>query len=223
MNIDIEQTLDGADEDMRAFVASLRAAPQARVRDGFTADVLASVRAVRMRGAFVWKSRAAMALSLAACLAICLVLGVLFVRQEGTSCPAAGLAACQRADGTFSGSSASAYVQAFAVTALAKGPMVRTTTLGSAVDALVRSQNAAGGWENDEVSARNVLALRTAVDAGVGGARAAYKRGLRYLHARGISELTMQDLVREAHVVQARLGVRGDVGLTRCAALCAAL
>ena len=42
MNEDIERALNGSDADLRAFVASLRAAPQARVRDGFAADVMAA-------------------------------------------------------------------------------------------------------------------------------------------------------------------------------------
>jgi len=45
MNADMEMALNGSNADMRAFVAFLRAAPQARVRDGFSADVMSAVEA----------------------------------------------------------------------------------------------------------------------------------------------------------------------------------
>ena len=42
MNADLDRSLNGSDADLRAFVASLRAAPQARVREGFAVAVMSA-------------------------------------------------------------------------------------------------------------------------------------------------------------------------------------
>ena len=52
MNADLEMALNGSDADLRAFVSSLRAAPQARVRDGFAAGVMSAVEADARRAAW---------------------------------------------------------------------------------------------------------------------------------------------------------------------------
>ena len=124
---DIVRALEGSDAEMRAFVASLRAAPQARTAEGFTADVMAAVRAgeaERARRPF-WSAltRLAAALPVAAGLALLFAVGSVFQRPA-PAWTTARLVACQRPDGTFTASSAAPYVQAFAVTVLAKDPTV---------------------------------------------------------------------------------------------------
>ena len=124
MNEDIERALNGSDADLRAFVASLRAAPQARVRDGFAADVIAAVEAEARRGAFARSLRGllrpAALFPLAACLVALLAVASIFFRPV-PKFSLEKLVACQRADGSFSSSTAAPYVQAYAVTVLAKG------------------------------------------------------------------------------------------------------
>lgn len=227
MNEDLERALEESDAEMRDFVAALRAAPQARVSDGFASDVMASVRAERARGPlravfrrFDWAS------ALPAAAALALLLGAAAVFLQRPAEPAwstARLVACQRADGTFSATSAASYAQAFAVTALARDPAAHAAALDSAVGALVRGQNVEGGWGNADLSARNVVALRQAAEAGVDGARRAYRRGLRYLRLNGIVERSASDLVREAKDALARLDAASDRGLACSVALCSAL
>jgi len=223
MNEDIERALNGSDADLRAFVASLRAAPQARVRDGFAAGVMAAVEADARRSAFVRSLRGllrpAALFPLAACLVAMLAFASLFFRPvPGIS--RERLVSCQRADGSFSSSTAAPYVQAFAVTVLAKDPAANRTALEQAVGALVRTQNEEGGWANARLSARNVAALAAASEAGVDAAVRAYRRGRRYLRMHGIGEMTAADLSRDAREAEARmLGV--DSGLACSIALAA--
>ena len=120
---------------------------------------------------------------------------------------------CQRPDGSFSDSSAAPYVQAFAVTGLAKAPSSDRAALDRAVDALVRTQKADGGWGNAALSARNVTALAQAEAAGVSRAREARRRGLRYLRIHGIGEISAADLAREAKEALSRLKGSNDAGL----------
>ncbi len=223
---DIVRALEGADAEMRAFAASLRAAPQARTAAGFTAGVMAAVRAGeagRARRPF-WGAlpRLAAALPVAAGLALLFAAGSVFQRPA-PAWTTARLVACQRPDGTFTASSAAPYVQAFAVTVLAKDPAAAPRALDSAVAALVREQNADGGWANPALSARNVAALDQAARAGSAPALRAYRRGMRYLRTHGIGEVTLADLVREAKAMASRLGPAPDDGLACSVARCAAL
>lgn len=219
----IVRALEGSDAEMRAFVASLRAAPQARTAEGFTADVMAAVRAeeAAARRPF-WSvlTRLAAALPIAAGLALLFAAGSVFLRPA-PAWTTARLVAFQRPDGTFTASSAAPYVQAFAVTVLAKDPTVAPRALDSAVAALVREQNAEGGWANPSLSARNVAALDQAARAGSAHALQAYRRGMRYLRAHGIGEISLADLVREAKAMSARLEPSSDDGLACSVALCA--
>lgn len=221
---DIVRALEGSDAEMRAFVASLRAAPQARTAEGFTADVMAAVRAGEAERARrpLWSvlTRLAAALPVAAGLALLFAVGSVFQRPV-PAWTTARLVACQRPDGTFTASSAAPYVQAFAVTVLAKDPTVAPRALDSAVAALVREQNAEGGWANPSLSARNVVALGQAAAAGSVHALQAYRRGMRYLRTHGIGEISLADLVREAKAVSTRLGPSPDDGLACSVALCA--
>jgi hypothetical protein len=213
MNRDLE-ALTGADPALRALAARLQAGPQARLPDGFALRVHGAIASAerRRRRPVVWSAAAGLMVLLAA--------GTLLCRPQRPG-GAADLVACQRADGSFSASTAAPYVQAFAVMALARCPGVDRQALTQAVDVLVRTQNAGGGWANDRVSAYNVAALEEAAAAGVPSAGTAYKRGARYLTRHGIPTVTREGLVRIA-----RAAVRQpipDDGLARCLASAAQL
>lgn len=216
---------EGLDAEMAAFVAALRAAPQAQASAGFTGDVMAAVRAAEARplpGGLFWRglSRLAAVLPIAAGLALVCALVSALLRPAAAG-GAARLVAYQRPDGTFTASSAAPYVQAFAVTVLARDPSAAPRALDAAVEALVREQNAEGGWANPLLSARNVAALGQAAAAGSACARRAHRKGLRYLRRAGIRALSGKDLAREAHALAARLGASADGGLACSVALCA--
>ena len=221
MNEDIEMALNGSDADMRAFVASLRAAPQARVREGFAAGVMAAVAAESRRAFLRRWFRPSAIFPLAACLVAMLALASLFSRPVPTF-SMEKLMSCQRSDGSFSSSTAAPYVQAFAVTVLAKDPSADRAALEQAVGALVRTQNEEGGWANARLSARNVAALAAATKAGVGMAVPAYRRGRRYLRMHGIGEMTAADLTRDAREAAGRLP-SADAGLACSVALASRL
>ena len=225
MNEDIERALNGSDADLRAFVASLRAAPQARVRNSFAAGVMAAVEAEARRGALARSLRGllrpAVLFPLAACLVALLAVSSIFFRPV-PKFSLEKLVACQRADGSFSSSTAAPYVQAYAVTALAKDPSADRVALQQAVVALVREQNAEGGWANASLSARNVAALAAASEAGVEVAVRAYRRGVRYLRMHGIGEMSAADLSRDARSAAARLSA-SDLGVACSVALAARL
>ena len=221
MNADLEKALNGSDADLRAFVASLRAAPQARVRVGFAADVMAAVEADVRRASLRGLFRPAVLFPLAACLVALLAVASLFFRPvPGVS--RERLVSCQRSDGSFSSSTAAPYVQAFAVTVLAKDPTANRSALEQAVGALVRTQNEEGGWANARLSAQNVAALAAATKAGVDMAVPAYRRGRRYLRMHGIGEMTAADMARDAQEAIRRLS-DADAGLACSVTLAARL
>ena len=225
MNADLERDLLKAGDGLGDVVAVLRRAPQAHVAPGFAARVRSHLP---HKGGFVRVRSRWLLPSVLLAVAASLVCAFVFVslldrpavpqrepamhvassQQGGDS-----FSACQRADGSFSSSSAAPYVQAFAVTALAKDPSANRAALDRAVDALVRTQGADGGWGNAALSARNVTALAQAEAAGVVRAHAARRRGLRYLRMHGIGELSASDLVREAKDAFARLDKSCDAGL----------
>jgi len=132
------------------------------------------------------------------------------------------LVSCQRADGSFSSSTAAPYVQAFAVTVLSRDPASNRTALEQAVGALVRTQNEEGGWANARLSAQNVAALAAATRAGVDMAMPAYRRGRRYLRMHGIIEMTAADMAHAAREATARLP-DADAGLACSVTLAARL
>ncbi len=224
MNPDVEDLLAAEGAEMRAFAARLKAASQVGASPDFTTGVMAAIRSERMRSArlFGWLPCRAAALSIAASVVVLLALGVVCLRRPQTVWTTAVLVSCQRADGTFSNSSAAPYVQAFAVTALVKDSSSASGLLGSAVDAIVRDQDAEGGWANPSLSARNVVALRQAAEAGVARAARAYRRGRRYLQTHGIGELSVNDLMREAKDALTRIDASTDRGLACSVALCVA-
>ena len=192
MNEDIERALNGSDADLRAFVASLRGL-----------------------------LRPAALFPLAACLVALLAVASIFFRPVPRF-SLEKLVACQRADGSFSSSTAAPYVQAYAVTVLAKDPSADRAALQQAVAALVREQNADGGWASAGLSARNVAALAAASEAGVDAAVRAYRRGVRYLRMHGIGEMSAADLSRDARSAAARLPA-SDLGIACSVALAARL
>ena len=216
MNCDLEGELAGCAE-MRAFAESLRAAPQARVDDGFADRVMAAVGAEKKPRAKWRMPPLGVVLGLAASLAV--AAAYFFIHPETSSSIRKArvelLVHCQRDDGTFSSSSAAQYMQSFAVAALAEDASTHAAALDAAVGAITRSQNADGGWANVE-------ALRVAADAGVAGAMRAYKRWLRYLRVNGIGEMTRADLALAAKDAAQRVN-SSDEGLARSAALCAAM
>jgi len=219
MSADLERDLREVGDGLWDFVVALRRAPQARVPEGFSARVLARLP---REGGFArfrarWLSPPVLFAAAASVVAACAFVSL--VSRPVPALPAVHLAACQRADGSFSPSSAAPYVQAFAVTVLARDPSSNRAALDLAVDTLVRSQDAAGGWGNATLSARNVAALAQAETAGVARARVARRRGLRYLRMHGIGEMSESELAREANDAFARLGSSRDVGLVRSAAL----
>lgn len=206
---------------MRAFAESLRAAPQARVDDGFADRVMAAVGAGKKPRAKWRMPPLGAVLGLAASLAV--AAAYFFIHSEMSSSARKArmelLVHCQRDDGTFSSSSAAQYMQSFAVAALAEDASAHAAALDAAVGAITRTQNADGGWANAELSARNVEALRVAADAGVAGAMRAYKKGLRYLRVNGIGEMTKADFAFAAQDAARRVNL-SDEGLARTAVMC---
>ncbi len=218
MSADLERDLLEAGDGLGDVVAALRRAPQARVPEGFAARVMSRLP---RKGGFVrakWLSPSVL-LAVAASLVAAFVFVSLVFRPAPQDPSAPSLSACQRGDGSFSSSSAAPYVQAFAVAALAKDPSLDRAALDLAVDTLVRTQDAAGGWGNAALSARNVAALAQAEAAGVAQARAARRRGLRYLRMHGVGEISAGELVREAKDAFARIGQSHDDGLVCSTAL----
>lgn len=225
MSADLERDLLEAGDGLRDVVVALRRAPQAHVSEGFAARVRAQLP---QKGGFIrvrsrWFSPSVL-LAVAASLVFALVFVSLLARHpappqksavQQVSCQRADgpLSVCQRPDGSFSDSSAAPYVQAFAVTGLAAAPSSDRAALERAVDALVRTQGADGGWGNAMLSARNVTALAQAEAAGVPGAREARRRGLRYLRLHGIGEISVADLTRDAKEALSRLAGSRDTGL----------
>lgn len=225
MNCDLEGDLAGCAE-LRAFAESLRSAPQASVKDGFADRVMAAVDAAKKPRAKWHMPPLGAVLGLAASLAV--AAAYFFIHSEMSSSIRKAarmelLVHCQRDDGTFSSSSAAPYMQAFAVAALANSDRtMHSAALTAAVGAIMRAQNADGGWANAAISARNVEALRVATEAGVDGAKRAYRRGLRYLRVNGIGEMTKAEFVLAAKDAVRRINV-SDEGLARSAAMCAAM
>ncbi len=218
------KTGPAANEEMLSFASFLRAAPQAKVSRGFSGRVMSAVRMesagqprhFAICGVFTARKIFAAAASIAVLLGIC----SLSLKQDEAAA-IENLVAHQRADGSFSSSSAAPYVQAFAVRVLAKNPSANTTALKAAVRALVASQNADGSWMNAQVTARNVAALGDVVTLDVEGVRRAYKRGVRYLRTHSISMPSSNEMTAQAQKALAGLATQRDAGLVFPASLCA--
>jgi hypothetical protein len=126
----------------------------------------------------------------------------------------------QRSNGYFSDASSAAYIQAFAVKALA-GEEGVSPALEKAVSALASSQNAEGGWRGDSLSARNVLALSFAASRGVKEAQKAYRKGLKYLRKQGLVEMSLDEFTAQAKEAAMRLYSGGDIESARIVAMAA--
>jgi len=206
VNADLESLLNEAPE-LRAVVDALRPEePSERpaADDAFVARVLAAVR--RIAGS-VREVRVRMPAWAPYATAAVLALAAGFAFRSAASAGRLGdrrVLSCRRADGSFSATSAAPWVQAYAIGALA-ADAVDVTALTVAVDALVRDQRADGGWCNDALSVRNTAALLAASRAGVPGTRKAYRRAVRYLHARGIPEISTEELACEGRALGDRL------------------
>ena len=208
MSPDIEELVAELGPGYADFVAALREkGGDARCQDGFTERVMAAI-ALSERRARAWRFAWLGAAAAAAVAAI----GI-FMPSAAPSVDSdlAALVAAQRADGTFSDSSAAVYAQAYAVQALAvSGAASLRPALERAVAALERTQGADGGWSNPRLSAENAAALSAAVAAGVESARIALRRALRYLHANGIPEASSERLAAVAKRAVAGLSGAGD-------------
>ena len=208
MNGDLKAQLSEMGPEFAGLAASLGRAAGAGTSPGFTARVMSEIslseRRRRIRRAGWWVAAAA------AVVAVFAVHGL----TPGVKPAVSGLdrlVASQRADGTFSISSAASYVQAFAVQALADSHDARArAALESAVAALVRSQSGEGGWSSDMQSSYNVAALAAAEAAGVESARIPLRRGLRYLRANGISERPEGSLGKAAAAALKRMAAGSD-------------
>ncbi|MBQ4200497.1 MAG: hypothetical protein II649_11540 [Kiritimatiellae bacterium] len=217
MNDELERDLTAAGGGLLPFAESLRRAPAAHAAPGFAENVMAKVR---RRKRLTWLRPVAFAAAASAAAAVALTAVV----DTSAGKPSEEvLMAHQRADGSFTASSASPHVQAFAVSALARKGKPAFHALQLAVNALIRSQGADGGWGSAGLSARNVAALSAANAAGLSLARPAYLRGLRYLRTHGIAEMSAADFSREAKDALARIGTSPDVGLMHSAALASRL
>ena len=222
MNAELERDMKEAGDGLLQFAESLRRAPQAHVSSGFADRTMARIRRRAMLVRWLRPIPFAAAAAIAALLALAVVDGQL-ASPELQEASEARLVACQRADGSFTGSSASRYVQAFAVSAIASGEKPNFAALKPAVDALLRSQRADGGWGGEGLSARNVAALAAADAAGMKHVRSAYRRGLRYLRMHGMTEMSASEFSREAKDALARLGSSRDAGLVYSAELASRL
>jgi len=186
MNEDIERL----EPELRAVAARLKAAPQAHVRPGFAADVMAAVRADRVRAGVLHRIGTPAAFAAAAALAVLLGASALFL----ASAPAKSFATAAEfpgiglADGSRPTSAVAPYVQAYAVRALASDPSAPSEALSRAVAEIASAQHADGGWGPPALTARNVAALAAAVKLGNETAVCAWKRGVRHLRAHGIPE-----------------------------------
>ena len=212
MNGDLKAQLAEMGPEFAGLAASLGRAAGAGTSPGFTARVMSEIslseRRRRIRRAGWWAAAAA------AVVAVFAVHGLTPGVKPAPEPAVSGidrLVASQRADGTFSISSAASYVQAFAVQALADSHDARArAALESAVAALVRSQSGEGGWSSDMQSSYNVAALAAAEAAGVESARIPLRRGLRYLRANGISERPEGSLGKAAAAALKRMAAGSD-------------
>ncbi len=213
MNGDLEAQLAEMGPEFAGLAASLGRAAGAGTSPGFTARVMSEIslseRRRRIRRAAWWAAAAA------AVVAVFAVHGLAPGVKPSVKPSVSGLdrlVASQRADGTFSISSAASYVQAFAVQALADSHDERArAALESAVAALVRSQSGEGGWPSDMQSSYNVAALAAAEAAGVESASIPLRRGLRYLRANGISECPSDALCKAAAAALRGMASGGDL------------
>lgn len=171
------------DEDL---IRRLRTAEEAELPDGFVSRVMDGVARFEARRRAFRRMAAWFAVTAAAAaLAIALV-------------PSAAIE--QPADMGRTGGTVGAYRQAFALGSLSG------SELDSAVEGIVSSQDASGAWEHPRLTKCNVAALADAASRGSENAKGAYKKGLRWLHANGMVELSREEFAREARMAVAWKG-----------------
>ena len=125
MNAELMKDLEESGDGLLPFAETLRSAPQARVSPAFAERVMARVRTSLLLARWLRPMPIAAAASVAAMLAIAAFMDRPMSLETR-------LVECQREDGSFSGSSAARYVQAFAVSALACAEHPDFTALGIA-------------------------------------------------------------------------------------------
>ncbi len=186
MNEDIE----GLEPGLRDVAERIKAAPAARVRPGFCADVMKAVHAERVVDQLGATRRLNAPAVFAAAAALVAFLGVaaLFLSPAPRFSTAADFPGIGLADGSRPSSAVAPYVQAYAVRALVSDPTAPHETLSRAVAEIAMAQRADGGWGSPAITVRNVAALAAAVRAGDEAAACAWKRGVRYLRAHGLPE-----------------------------------
>ena len=182
--IDFEFEADGA------FVKRLLDAPEAELPDGFTGRVMSAVRAAEARRRAWRRTLSAVGFAAAAALAVMLALPLGRPVPDAAGHPASGT-------GTLA-----AYRQAFSLDGLSG------EELDGAVASIVALQDASGAWAHPRLTKCNVAALARAASRGSSGARMAYKRGLRWLHANGLEELSSEEFAKEARMAVAWHGGR---------------
>lgn len=201
------------EKEFESFAKALKAAPQRKVGEDFTRGVMLKVAVAERRRKFkMW-------FSMAASVAVVCAFSSVF-RVETSAEEVKDISGKQRADGFFADNSSAPYIQAFAVKALA-GDQTVSPALEKAVSALAVSQNAEGGWSNISLSARNVLALSFAASRGVKEAKAAYRKGLKYLRKQGAVEMTLDEFTAQAKEAASRLYASGDADSARIVAMAA--
>ena len=155
MNDELERDLTAAGGGLLPFAESLRRAPAAHAAPGFAENVMAKVR---RRKRLTWLRPVAFATAASAAAAVALTAVV----DTSAGKPSEEvLMAHQRADGSFTASSAAPHVQAFAVSALARKGKPAFHALQLAVNALIRSQGADGGWGSAGLLARIAIPAHT--------------------------------------------------------------
>ena len=184
MNDDVERL----EPELRAVAARLRAAPQARARPGFAADVMAAVHADRILRFGFFRRINLPAMSAAAALVALLGAAALSLVPAPRFATAADFPGIGLADGSRPPQAVAPYVQAYAVCALVGDPKAPSEAISIAVAEIARTQRADGGWGSPALTVRNVAALAAAVKAGYEAGACAWKRGVRHLRAHGIPE-----------------------------------
>lgn len=168
------------------LLARLRAAPEAELPEGFVRQVMAGVARIEARRKVFKRFAVAFAATAAAA---ALALALIPSAAVETPSPVNG------ARGTVG-----AYRQAFAIGSLSG------SALESAVEGIVSSQDASGAWAHPRLTKCNVAALADAASRGSQNAKGAYKKGLRWLHANGMVELSREEFAREARMAVAWRG-----------------
>ncbi|MBO7166364.1 MAG: hypothetical protein J6V88_02435 [Kiritimatiellae bacterium] len=196
---------DFTEKDFEILAHELRSLPKFKVKSDFT-------QCVMRRIAFVESiKRFSKYTAIAASLTIALGTSFLFSSINDT-----GRSANSE---MFKSSNASQYAQAYTVKILSKDSITPSKELSDAVETLVKTQGAEGGWNNIALTTRNVAALSLAATAGVDGAREAYRKGVRYLRKMGRLEMSASEFAKLAQSDASRLLEMGETDIAKTVAM----